>query len=603
MAKHQSVAHMFRNRVKATPDLEAYSWREGDTWKSITWQQTEVVVNELAAGLRALDLQDEDRVGILSGTRIEWLFADLAVMVGGGATTTIYPSTTADECAYIVNNSGSVLVFVENDKQVAKLASRRDKLPDVRHLVVIQGTHGAHDGWVIGWEEFKAQGRTWQAANPGGLDEVVSRITPQKLATLIYTSGTTGVPKGVELIHDCWLFTAEGGEQLNIMTINDKQFLWLPLSHSFGKVLEVFGLQIGFPTAVDGEIPRIVDNLAVVRPTFMGAAPRIFEKVYNKIISGAKEAGGLKYKIFRFAMGVGREVSKLRQAGKEPTGLLAMKYKVADKLVFSKIRARFGGRVRFFISGSAPLNRDIAEFFHAAGLMVLEGYGLTESSAASFVNTLSKNKFGTVGAPLPGTEVRIADDGEILFKSRGIMRGYYRMPEATAEALDNGWLHTGDIGELDADNILRITDRKKALIKTSGGKYVAPSAIEGAFKAICPLVGQMIVHGDGRNFCSALITMEDDAVMGWAKQNGLEGKSYAELSREPKVIAEFQKSIDLLNKGLASFESIKKFALLPKDLTIEDGELTPSLKVKRKDVEKKYKHLLDEFYAGAMAEI
>lgn len=603
MAKHQSVAHMFRNRVAATPDLEAYSWREGDTWKSFTWAQTAGVVNELAAGLRALGLQDEDRVGILSGTRVEWLFADLSVMVAGGATTTIYPSTPADESEYIINNSGSVLIFVENDKQVAKLMTQRAKLTNVRNLIVIDGTDGAHDGWVVGWEAFRAKGRAWLAAQPKGLDEVVARITPQKLATLIYTSGTTGVPKGVELIHDCWLFTGEAGEQMNIFNLEDKQFLWLPLSHSFGKVLEVFGLQIGFPTAVDGEIPRIVENLATVRPTFMGAAPRIFEKVYNKIIATQKETGGLKYKIFKWAMGVGREVSKLRQAGKEPTGFLATKHKLADKLVFSKIRARFGGRVRFFISGSAPLNRDIAEFFHAAGLLVLEGYGLTESSAASFVNLPHKNKFGTVGPALPGTEVKIADDGEIMFKSRGIMRGYFNMAEETANTLENGWLHTGDIGELDADGHLRITDRKKALIKTSGGKYVAPSAIEGAFKALCPLVSQMIVHGDGRNFCSAIITADEEAITAWAKQNGLEGKSYAELTREPKVIAEFQKYVDLLNKDLASFESIKKFILLNEDLTIENGGLTPSLKVKRKDVEKKYKAQLDAFYAGAMADL
>ncbi|MCA9527388.1 MAG: AMP-binding protein, partial [Myxococcales bacterium] len=275
----------------------------------------------------------------------------------------------------------------------------------------------------------------------------------------------------------------------------------------------------------------------------------------------------------------------------------------ADKLVFSKLRARFGGRVRFFISGSAPLNRDIAEFFHAAGLLILEGYGLTESSAASFVNTPNHNKFGTVGRPVPGTEVRIADDGEILFKGRGVMRGYYRMPEATAETLSDGWLHTGDIGEVDADGHLRITDRKKALIKTSGGKYVAPSAIEGAFKAICPLVSQMVVHGDRRNFCSALLTMDEEAIKVFATQNGLEGRTYEQLSQEPKVIAEFQKAVDQLNQGLASFETIKRFALLPRDFTVEGGELTPSLKVKRKEVEKAYAHLLDDFYADSMAQV
>ncbi|MCB9544511.1 MAG: long-chain fatty acid--CoA ligase [Myxococcales bacterium] len=594
---------MFRHRVKATPDLEAFSFRKGDAWSALSWKQVGVEVDQLAAGLRALEQGDEDRVGILCGTRVEWLLADLAIMVSGGATTTIYPSSTAEDCQYIIENSGSVIIFAEDDKQVAKLASQRDQLPAVRHLVVIEGTDGAHDGWVIGWDAFKKKGVEWLAANPGGLDEVVARITPERLATLIYTSGTTGVPKGVELTHDCWIYEGEVGEQLGFLSSDDRQYLWLPLSHSFGKVLETFAVHIGIPTAVDGEIPKIIENLAVIRPTFMAAAPRIFEKVYNKVITGAKEAGGLKFKIFRFAVAVGREVSKLRQAGKEPTGLLAFKFKIADKLVFSKLRARFGGRVRFFISGSAPLNRDIAEFFHAAGLLILEGYGLTESSAASFVNTPNHNKFGTVGRPVPGTEVRIADDGEILFKGRGVMRGYYRMPEATAETLSDGWLHTGDIGEVDADGHLRITDRKKALIKTSGGKYVAPSAIEGAFKAICPLVSQMVVHGDRRNFCSALLTMDEEAIKVFATQNGLEGRTYEQLSQEPKVIAEFQKAVDQLNQGLASFETIKRFALLPRDFTVEGGELTPSLKVKRKEVEKAYAHLLDDFYADSMAQV
>ena len=603
MPKHQSVAHMFRHRVKATPDLEAFSFRKGDAWSALSWKQVGVEVDQLAAGLRALEQGDEDRVGILCGTRVEWLLADLAIMVSGGATTTIYPSSTAEDCQYIIENSGSVIIFAEDDKQVAKLASQRDQLPAVRHLVVIEGTDGAHDGWVIGWDAFKKKGVEWLAANPGGLDEVVARISPERAATVIYTSGTTGVPKGVELTHDCWIYEGEVGEQLGFLSSDDRQYLWLPLSHSFGKVLETFAVHIGIPTAVDGEIPKIIENLAVIRPTFMAAAPRIFEKVYNKVITGAKEAGGLKLKIFRFAVAVGREVSKLRQAGKEPTGLLAFKFKIADKLVFSKLRARFGGRVRFFISGSAPLNRDIAEFFHAAGLLILEGYGLTESSAASFVNTPNHNKFGTVGRPVPGTEVRIADDGEILFKGRGVMRGYYRMPEATAETLSDGWLHTGDIGEVDADGHLRITDRKKALIKTSGGKYVAPSAIEGAFKAICPLVSQMVVHGDRRNFCSALLTMDEEAIKVFATQNGLEGRTYEQLSQEPKVIAEFQKAVDQLNQGLASFETIKRFALLPRDFTVEGGELTPSLKVKRKEVEKAYAHLLDDFYADSMAQV
>jgi long-chain acyl-CoA synthetase len=603
MAQFQSFAHMFRDRVASTPDLEAFSFKKNGNWTALNWGQVATEVDQLAGGLKALGLDDEQRVGILSGTRIEWILADLAIMCSFGATTTIYPSSTAEDCHYILDNSESVICFVENDDQVAKLFSKKAELGNVKHLIVIDGTDGAHDGWVIGWDALKAKGAAWNAENPTGLQDTIDRAQPEHLATLIYTSGTTGKPKGVELLHDCWLFEAEAGAALNIMSPDDKQFLWLPMSHSFGKVLETFAVGMGIPTAVDGEIPKIVENLAVIKPTFMAAAPRIFEKVYNKVISGAKQAGGLKYKIFKWSVGVGKAVSQIKQKGGEPSGMLALKHKIADKLVFSKLRALFGGRVKYFISGSAPLNRDIAEFFHAAGLLILEGYGLTESSAASFVNTPSSNKFGTVGKPLPGIEVKIADDGEILFKGRGVMRGYYKMPEKTAETLDDGWLHTGDIGEIDADGHLKITDRKKNLIKTSGGKYVAPQALEGAFKAICPIVGQIVVHGDKRNFCSALITMDPDAIVAWAEMNEIAERDYEALSKHPKVIAEFQTAIDQLNSGLASFETVKKFALLPADFTIEGGELTPSLKVKRKAVEKKYKDVLDGFYTQAFEQI
>jgi long-chain acyl-CoA synthetase len=502
---------------------------------------------------------------------------------------------------YIAADSGSKIVFAENDKQVAKLVEKRALLPDVKLVVNMDGK-GGHDGWVMSLTDFETRGKARVAAKPGEYDEVIDRITPEHIATLIYTSGTTGQPKGVELVHDCWLYVGEALEELKILSHDDKQYLWLPMAHSFGKMLEVVDIAIGLPTAVDGDLTKILDNLASVRPTFMAAAPRIFEKVYNKIIQGAQQAGGLKLKIFRWAVAVGKAASKELQAGRTPSGVLGIKYAIADKLVFSKLRAKFGGRIRFFISGSAPLNRDIAEFFHAAGLLVLEGYGLTESSAASFVNLPTANKFGTVGKPLPGTTVKIADDGEILFKSRGIMRGYYNLPEETAATLTDGWLNTGDIGEIDPDGHLRITDRKKNLIKTSGGKYVAPQALEGAFKAICPYASEIVVHGDRRNFCSALITLDGESITAWAKENNIAG-DYKAIVSDPKTQALIQGYIDQLNEGLARFETIKKFALLPAEFTVESGLLTPSLKVKRKTVEKTYEALLDGFYGDTMAQI
>jgi len=600
VARFASVADMFRNRVKSTPELLAFEWRENGAWTGIDWKGVGERVRVVASGLRALGLEDEQRVSVLCGTRVDWLYADLGVMCAGGATTTIYPSTPSDGCEFILADSGSVLVFAENDAQVAKLVEIRERIPDVKAVINIDGG-ASEDGWVISWADLEARGKAHDEANPSAYDETIDRITPDKLATLIYTSGTTGNPKGVELLNDCWLYTGEAMEELGILSSADKQFLWLPLSHSFGKVLETIMVAIGVPTAIDGEIPRIVANCGEVKPTFMGAAPRIFEKAYNKIVNSAKAGGGLKWAIFRWASGVGRQVSKVRQQGKEPSGLLALQHRLADKLVLHKIRAIFGGRIRFLISGSAPLNRDIAEFFHGAGLLILEGYGLTESSAASFVNHPDTNRFGTVGKPLPGTEVKIAEDGEILFKSRGIMRGYYNLPEVTENTLDDGWLLTGDIGELDADGHLRITDRKKDLIKTSGGKYVAPQAIEGAFKAVCPIASQVLVHGNARNYCSALVTMDPDAIVAWAEGHGLGGKSYEQLADEPALNAEFQRYFDEVNSKLARFETIKKFAVLPADFSIEDGTLTPSLKVKRKAVEKKYKDTLDGFYTESLA--
>src|SRR4051794_5909593 len=357
------------------------------------------------------------------------------------------------------------------------------------------------------------------------------------------------------------------------------------MAHSFGKVLLSTQLACGFATAVDGRVDKIIDNLAVVRPTFMGAAPRIFEKAYARIITMQASEGGLKEKLFNRAFQVGLEVDRRKRDGRPVPFLLARQHALFDKLVFSKVRARFGGRVRFFISGAAALNREIAEWFNAAGIVILEGYGLTETSAGAFVNHPEKYKFGTVGPAFPGEEGKIAADGEGLVKGPNLMEGYHNLPEATAEALQDGWLHTGDIGELDADGYLKITDRKKDLFKTSGGKYIAPSAIESQFKAICPYASQFLVHGNERNFVVALITLDPEAIQEWAGRNGQEGASYTEIVRSDgcrQMVAEY---VDQLNQRLNRWETIKKHIILDHDLTVESGELTPSLKVKRKVVE------------------
>jgi long-chain acyl-CoA synthetase len=589
-----TVPRLLLDRLDATPDREAFRVPTASGWSSLTWKEVGARARAIACGLRALGLFAEDRCAILSGTRVEWILADLGVLCAGGATTTIYPASTPDECVHILRDSASVFVFAEDAEQVEKLVLRRDELGTVRKVVVIDGESG-HDGWVITLAELESLGKKRDEADRDAFETIARGVRPTALATLIYTSGTTGLPKGVELTHDNWVYEGEAIDELGLLGPDDVQYLWLPLAHSFGKVLEVAQLKIGFPTAIDGRVDKIVENLAVVRPTFVAAVPRIFEKVHARVVSSAQEGGAVKAGIFRWALSVGRRAAALERRGKQPGRWLQLRRALADRLVFSKLRDRFGGRLRFFISGSAPLSRDLAEFFHAAGILILEGYGLTESSAASFVNVPSNYEFGTVGPPLPGTELKIAEDGEILIGGRGIMRGYHNLPEATAEALDGRWLRTGDIGAIDERGLLTITDRKKDLIKTAGGKYVAPQLVEGKLKAICPYVSQVVVHGDRRKYCSALVSFDEEALKKWAAERGLTG-TYAELSARPEAHALLEPFIKELNAGLPSYSTIKKFAILPHDLSAEEGELTPSLKVKRKAVEKKFAALLDSLY-------
>ncbi|MET7492424.1 AMP-dependent synthetase/ligase [Streptomyces sp900116325] len=613
-----SVATLFIDRVAATPDGEAYRYpvpsatgQGADEWKSLSWAQAADRVYAIAAGLIGLGVEPEERVALSSATRVEWILADLGVMCAGAATTTIYPSTNAEESSFILADSESRVLIAEDAGQLAKARECRADLPNLTHVVVIDPDGVEPDaadpeGWVLSLADLEARGAELLAKNPGAVKERVDAITAEQLATLIYTSGTTGRPKGVRLPHDNWSYMAKATVATGLITKEDVQYLWLPLAHVFGKVLTSGQIEVGHVTAVDGRIDKIIENLPVVQPTYMAAVPRIFEKVYNGVASKARAGGGAKYKIFQWAAGVAREHAKVSQDNFRRTGRasvpfgLGAKHKVADTLVFAKIREAFGGRLRACVSGSAALAPDIGYFFAGAGIHILEGYGLTESSAASFVNPGEAYRTGTVGKPLPGTEVRIADDGEIMLRGPGIMQGYHRQPEKTAEVLEtDGWLHSGDIGELSVDGYLRITDRKKDLIKTSGGKYVAPAEVEGQFKAVCPFVSNILVHGADRNYCTALIALDEPTILGWAAENGLEGRSYAEVVASPKAVELIDGYVKRLNGGLQRWQTIKQFRLLPRDLDVEHGELTPSLKLKRPVVEREYKGLIDEMYVGA----
>lgn len=534
----RSIPDLLRERVRATPDREALRRRDGDTWTSMTWAEVGEEVRRRALGFRRLGVRDEVRVAIMARTSADWILSDLAVLAAGGVTTTVYPNSARDEVAHIIRDSGSVLVVADPD-----LADKVDA------KVVTTG---------------------WTPDHPeGDYDAMVDELTPDRLATLIYTSGTTGTPKGVELTHDNWLHSAEAIGELGILGPDELHFLWLPMSHAFGKVLQVGMIATGTPTAVDGDVDRIAANLAELRPTVVAGAPRIFEKIHQRVVAATREAGGVKAKLFDWALRVAEHPER------------RLRNRVADRLVFARLRARVGGRIKYFVSGSAPLSPPVAEFFAKAGITILEGYGLTESTAASFVNRPDSNRLGTVGPPLPGTEVRIADDGEVLIGGRGVMRGYHNLPEETAETLVDGWLRTGDIGELDERGRLRLTDRKKELIKTSGGKYVAPQAVEGLVKANSPYIGHVLVHGDQRSYCVALVTIDPDLAP-------------ADLDAE----AEVARAVEAANARLARHETIKKFAVLPADFSVEEGTLTASLKMRRKEVENRYRDVLDGLYAG-----
>ncbi|WIM93767.1 long-chain fatty acid--CoA ligase [Actinoplanes oblitus] len=571
--EHPSFGAMFLHRAQAQPEATAYLRPGPDgSWQAQSWAATATAVTEIAAGLLALGLRPEDRVAIASGTRVEWIEADFGVMCAGGATTTVYPSSSPDEVAHILTDSGSRFAVAENESFVAKLLF--DGTP-VEWVILIDGVPG-DDPRVLTLAQLRERGR---AGEPGAVEAAVARVRPDDLATLIYTSGTTGLPKGVRIAHRAWVYQGLAIQAMGIVQPDDLGYLWLPLSHAFGKALLSCQLSVGFAFAVDGDVSKVVQRLGEVRPTVMPAVPRIFEKVYAAV-SGAT---GVQKMLLDWAVSV---------AGKRKSGL---RFRVADRLVLAKIRARFGGRMRYFISGAAGLSPDIARWFDAVGLPIAEGYGLTESSATSMFNRPDDLEYGTVGRPVPGTEVRIAEDGEILLSGPGLMDGYHNLDSSAT--LRDGWLHTGDIGEITERGSLRITDRKKDLIKTSNGKYVAPQVIESRFKAICPLAGQFVVHGEKRKFITALIDLDPDETRKWASAHGLGDATHADIARSAPLREAIAGYVEQLNATLNSWETIKKFAVLEQNLGVESGELTASLKLRRRVIEERYRPLLDDLYA------
>jgi long-chain acyl-CoA synthetase len=616
-AAGQTAIDLFNRRVKASGARTVLRWKEGGVWRESTWNDWDRASREIAGGLRALGFAGGDRACILANTRPEWVYCDVGILMGGGITVPIYQSNVPHECEYIINDSGAKVVFAEDPIQLEKLFAERSKLGGVTKVVYFEAVGrlpkpdakgrielkiadvvpDADKDWVMSLAELRAQGQKWLGANSGALEAAWAEIKPEHPFTFVYTSGTTGPPKGVVLTHANIVWQCNAMEGVLAVDESDEQLLFLPLAHIFAKILEWQTITKGSRIAFAESIAQIKANLAEVRPTFMCAVPRVLEKVYIGILGNRNASPPTKQKIFDWAFKVGREVSRHKQQKRPLPPLLAVKNAIATKLVFSKIQSVLGGRIRFMISGGAPLSKEIAEFFHAAGVLILEGWGLTETTAGTCINRPDKYGFGTVGVPVPGIEVKIAPDGEILVRGGSVMREYYGKPEATAEVIDaDGWFHTGDIGVFE-DGLLKITDRKKDIIVNAGGKNIAPQNLENALKAT-PYISQVMVHGDKRPYLVALVTLNEENVTKWARDAGISFGNTAELAKNEQVKKLVQKYIDELNAREPSYSAIKKFQILPQDFSQESGELTPTLKVKRKYTSEKFKEILDGFYAN-----
>ncbi|MCP4504063.1 MAG: long-chain fatty acid--CoA ligase [Deltaproteobacteria bacterium] len=592
----QSVFHSYKQTVEKRGSRVAAQYKAEGTWRDVTWNEIDEVQQKASAALAKLGIKPKERVAIIANTRLEWAMADLAILGAGCVTIPVYQSNLPREVTYILDDSNSVAVFAEDDSQLEKIRGEKKdgNLKDIRVVIAITGSV---EGDEISWDDFLAMGEEHLKENAEEVAALGLGLTKDDVLTYIYTSGTTGNPKGAILTHDCMLYEAEAIEEIGVLSPDELQYLFLPLAHVFAKVLEVAWISTGHTLAFwEGDQKKIVENLAEVRPTMMAAVPRIYEKIHAAIATKVENGEGIKGKLGRWALAKGDEMARREQAGGTAGGL---GWALAQKLVYSKIsgelKAKFGGRLRYFISGGAPLGRDIAYFYKYTDITICEGYGLTETSAASTILLPDDIRIGTVGRALPGTELKIANDGEILIRGRGVMKGYHGREDATKECInDDGWFLTGDIGEIDKDGFLRITDRKKDIIVTAGGKNVAPQNIENTLKAKSPLIGQVVVHGDKRKYLSALVVVDPDAVQAWASTNGLSG-DYESLSQKPELKKEIDGIVDTLNSSLAKYETLKKIYILNHDFEI-GNQLTPTLKVKRKACNEQYKEIFDGFY-------
>lgn len=584
----QSILAM-RNR---NPQSVAVKFKTNGSWQSKNWNEYYKDIEQIGSALLSLGIAPGDRVAIMANTRYEWSVADLAIFGIKAITVPVYQNNTPEDVEYILNNSAARILICESRGPLKIFESVKAQCPTIEKVIVFEDTCPNPD--IVTWKAFHEMGHSYLKSHPRRYRELCETLTPEDTATILYTSGTTGRPKGVVLTHLQAFSEVSEAFPLCGATENDTSLSFLPYAHILGRIEHWGHLYIGSTMAYAESLEKIRNNLTEIRPTFIMSVPRIFEKIYGAIWAQV-QTQPLKLKVFNWALEIGKKVGEYKMSGQILPLDLLLQYELARKLVLGKITEAFGGRLRFAISGGAPISKDIALFFHAAGILILEGYGLTETTAAITVNTPFNYRFGSVGRPIGEAKIKIAEDGEILIKSDKVMKEYYNNPEETKLVFTDGWFHTGDIGEILPGGDLRITDRKKDLIKTAGGKYVAPQRLEGLLK-LSPYIAHVHIHGDQKKYIVALLTLDRLAVEKLAKEKNFAYTDWNSLVASPFVQDLVRKAVADTNSNLASYESIKKYLVLPNEFSVETGELTPSLKVKRKVLDQRFKDQIDELY-------
>jgi long-chain acyl-CoA synthetase len=587
-----TVADLLPMAIREHGDRRAVMFKEEGAagWTSKTYREVGEIAERLALGLIDLGIAKGDKVSILANTRPEWTYFDFAALTAGATVVPIYQTNSPEECQYVLENSDARAVIVEDAEQLAKIREVRDRCPALEQVILMTGE--ADD--AISAAELAERGASHDSAE---WEERWSSVTPDDVCTFIYTSGTTGPPKGCVISHGNYRAMLDMVLDVGVLGDDEVTYLYLPLAHSFALLIQFGTVALGATLAYWQRDPlKIIPDLAEVKPTYFPSVPRIFEKIYTAATAAAENAGGMKKAVFYWAIGVGRRMRETERAGRQPGFLLRKQYEIADRQVLSKIRNLFGGRIKVAVSGAAPINPEILRFFDAAGVLVVEGWGMTETSTAATIATPEDFKFGTVGRPFPGCEIKIANDGEILVRGPNIFQGYYKNPEATAETLVDGWLHTGDIGEIDSDGYVKITGRKKDIIITAGGKNITPANLEAEIKQH-PLVSQCVVIGDRRPYLVAVVTLDPEEAEKFASEHGLPSDPAA-LASNAEIRRAIDEHLERVNAKFARVEQVKKIAILPHDLSQEGGELTPTMKVKRNVVAEKYDGQIEALYAN-----